>query len=100
MHEHRIRINLFNISVRYDITVTPRQEYLCRGRPRVPDSERHSGTESGCESLSLEKAIFTIGVQFGDRDRLVARDPLKLLCQIHNVCERKASYLSRGFRIG
>jgi len=100
MQEHSIGINLFNIIFRHDVAVSPRQEDLSRSLHSVPDSEHHSGTESACESLSHENAIFTIGVQLGDTDRLVARDPFKHLCQIHHVSERKASYSWRGFRIG
>ena len=73
-------------------SLSPRQEDLSRGLHWVLDSEHHSGAECGCEPLSRENAIFTIGVQFGDTDRLVSREPLKLLCQIHYVSERKASY--------
>jgi len=97
MQEHSVGINRFNIIVRHDVTVSPRHEDLSRGLHSVPDSEHHSRTEYGCESLSPENAIFTIGVQFGDRDSLVARDPLKFLCQIHYVSERNTSYRSRYF---
>jgi len=63
MQEHGIRINLFNISVRY-VTVPPRQEDLRRVLHLVPDSEHRNGTESVCESLSPENVIFTIGANW------------------------------------
>ena len=40
-------------------------------------------------SLSHENTILTIGAQFGEIHSLVARDPLKLLRQIHYFSERK-----------
>jgi len=40
-----------------------------------------------------------IEVQFGGRDSLFARDPLKLLGQINYVSEKNASYRSIGFRM-
>ena len=48
-------------------------------------------------SLRPQNAIITIEVQLGDKNNLIARDPLKLLGQIHYVSERKASYRSRGY---
>ena len=99
MQQQSIGINLFNIIVRHDVTVSPRQEDLSRDLHSVPDSDHHSGTKSGCESLSPENVIFTIGVQMGDSDSLVARDPMKLLFQKKYVSERKASYRSWGFRM-
>jgi len=79
MQEHVIGVNLFNICVRYDITISRRQEDRSRGHPRVPDSEYHSGTECGFVSLTHENAIFTIEIQFGVRGSLLALDPLNLL---------------------
>ena len=88
MQEHSIRINLFNIGVRYDVTVSPRQEEKSSGLHWVPDIENHSGTECGCESQPWECDIYD-WVEFGDKDSLVTREPIKLLCQIQYVSEKK-----------
>jgi len=89
MHEHTIAINLFHIGVRNDITISPRQEYLGRSCPFATDREKHSGTESCSQSFSPENAIITIEVKFGDRNSLLARDPLKLLGQVHYGSEKR-----------
>ena len=99
MRGHRIGINLFKIGVRYDVTVSPRQEYLGRVCPFAPYSDHHSGAESCSLSFSPENAILTIDVQFGDRNCLFARDTFKLLGQVRYVSERKASYTLQGFRM-
>jgi len=91
MQEHSIGINLFNIGVRNDITIPPRQEYLGRSCPFTPDSDHHRGAEFCSQSFSPENAIFTIEVQFGDRDSLFARDPLKVWVRsIMSLKERQA----------
>jgi len=55
---------------------------------------RTSFAETCSLSLGPENAIFTVQVQFSNRDILFTLDPLKILCEVHHGSERKASYRS------
>jgi len=68
MHERSIGIILLNIGVRNAIAISHRQEYLAR-----------------------VNAIFTIQIQFGDRDSPFARDIINCFGQVYHGCEGKAS---------